>query len=140
MTRHLLDTSILSDLIRNPQGPIERRIRTVGENLICTSIVVAAELRYGATKRGSKQLTAQVEAVLDAMEIAPIETPTDHVYGKSRADLETAGTPIGGNDLLIAAQAVALGVTVVTDKVSEFERIEGLAGENWLDERRDSKA
>ena len=107
MTRHLLDTSILSDLIRNPQGPIERRIRTVGENLICTSIVVAAELRYGATKRGSKQLTAQVEAVLDAMEIAPIETPTDHVYGKSRADLETAGTPIGGNDLLIARRRYA---------------------------------
>ena len=130
--RYLLDTNIVSDLVRHPQGRVTQRIRTVGEAQVCTSIIVAAELRYGAAKKGSLRLTAQLEAVLNALEILPFEPPADTTYGNLRHALERAGRPIGGNDLLIAAQAVALGYTVVTDNEREFGRIEGLALENWL--------
>lgn len=62
--RYLLNMNVLSDLLRRPQGPVAERIRQVGEARVCTSIVVAAELRFGAEKKGSERLTAQVEAVL----------------------------------------------------------------------------
>lgn len=130
----LLDTNIVSDLVRNPRGRVTQRIRQIGETDICTSIIVAAELRYGAVKRGSARLTAQVETVLNAIEIVPFEAPADIAYRQIRTDLERTGQPIGGNDLLIAAQALALGHTVVTDNVREFSRIDGLVWENWLSE------
>ena len=130
----LLDTNIVSDLVRNPQGRVTQRIREVGEAHVCTSIIVAAELRYGATKRGAPRLIAQLEAVLGALEVLPFEAPADIAYGQLRARLERAGQPIGGNDLLIAAQTVALGHTLVTDNEREFARIGDLSRENWLRE------
>jgi tRNA(fMet)-specific endonuclease VapC len=130
--RYLLDTNIVSDLVRNPQGRVAAHIRKMGENQICTSIIVAAELRYGATKKGSPRLTAQLEAVLGVLEILPFDSPADSAYGLIRTQLEQAGQIIGGNDLLIAAQAIAFGYTIVTDNLSEFARVAGLARENWL--------
>ena len=130
--RYLLDTNIVSALIRDPQGRITPRIREVGEAQVCTSVIVAAELRYGASKKGSPRLAVQLEAVLGVLEILPFETPADATYGLLRARLERAGQPVGGNDLLIAAQALALGLILVTDKENEFGQIEGLACENWL--------
>ena len=130
--RYLLDTNVVSDLVRHPQGRIFQRIREVGEAQICSSIIVAAELRYGAAKRGSLRLATQLEAVLGALDVLPFEAPADTAYGLIRTRLELIGRPIGGNDLLIAAQAIALGYTVVTDNEGEFSRIEGLRGENWL--------
>lgn len=70
--------------------------------------------------------------MLGALEILPFETPADSIYGVLRASLERAGTPIGANDLLIAAQALALGYTVVTDNDREFSRVKDLQSENWL--------
>ncbi|MDA8383406.1 MAG: type II toxin-antitoxin system VapC family toxin [Betaproteobacteria bacterium] len=130
--RYLLDTNIVSDLVRNPQGRVAECISKIGEARVCTSIIVAAELRYGAAKRGSPRLTAQLEAVLGALDVLPLEAPADAAYGRVRARLEQAGTPIGGNDLLIAAQAIALGYTIVTDNAAEFARIGNLPRENWL--------
>lgn len=130
--RYLLDTNIVSELVRDPQGRVTQRIREIGEARICTSIIVAAELRYGAAKKDSPRLTGQLEAVLGALEVLPFEAPADAVYGMLRARLEQVGRPIGGNDLLIAAQAVALGRTIVTDNEREFARIDGLPSENWL--------
>ena len=130
--RYLLDTNILSDLIRHPQGRVAEQIRHVGEGEVCTSIIVAAELRFGAAKRGSARLAQQLETVLSVLDVVPFEQPADEAYGAIRARLELAGTPIGGNDLLIAAHAKALGCTVVTDNEREFRRVEGLACENWL--------
>jgi tRNA(fMet)-specific endonuclease VapC len=129
--RYLLDTNVVSDLIRNPQGRVAEHIRKVGEAQVCTSIIVAAELRYGATK-GSPRLTVQLEAVLGALDVLPFEAPADATYGLIRTRLEQAGRPIGGNDLLIAAQAIALGRTIVTDNEGKFARIDGLPRENWL--------
>jgi tRNA(fMet)-specific endonuclease VapC len=130
--RYLLDTNIVSDLVRNPQGEVAQHIRKVGEAEVCTSIIVAAELRYGAAKKRSPRLSAQLEAVLGALEILPFETPADITYGVLRARLEQAGRLIGANDLLIAAHAVALGYTVVTDNEREFAQIDDLSRENWL--------
>jgi tRNA(fMet)-specific endonuclease VapC len=130
--RYLLDTNIVSDLVRNPQGKAAQRIRKVGETQVCTSIIVAAELRYGAAKKGSPRLTAQLEAVLGALEVLPLEPPVDAAYGSLRTRLERAGTPIGANDLLIAAHAFALGYTIITDTEREFARVEDLQLQNWL--------
>lgn len=130
--RYLLDTNIVSDLVRNPQGRITQRIRKVGEAQIATSIIVAAELRYGSTKEASPRLAAQLEAVLSALEVLPFESPADVTYGVLRTRLEQSGKPIGANDLLIAAQAVALGLVLVTDNEREFSRVHGLNYENWL--------
>jgi tRNA(fMet)-specific endonuclease VapC len=130
--RYLLDTNVVSDLVRNPHGRVTQRIRKVGEARVCTSIVVAAELRYGAAKKGSPRLAAQLDAVLSVLEILPFEAPADATYGLLRAGLEQRGKPIGANDLLIAAQAVALGHVLVTDNEREFARVEGLQYENWL--------
>ena len=129
---YLLDTNIVSDLVRNPQGLVTQRIRQVGEAQVCTSVIVAAELRYGAAKKGSPRLTEQLEAVLGTLEVLPFETPADETYGLLRARLEQAGQSIGGNDLLIAAQTVTLGYTLVTGNEREFARIHDLSCENWL--------
>ena len=132
MTRYLLDTNIVSDLVRNPQGRAAGHVRRVGEAQVCTSIIVAAELRYGATKRGSPRLARQLEAVLGVLDVLPLAAPADRVYGEIRTRLEAIGRPIGANDLLIAAQTLALGYTIVTDNEAEFSRINGLHRENWL--------
>jgi tRNA(fMet)-specific endonuclease VapC len=130
--RYLLDTNIVSDLVRNPQGRVAERIFKVGETQVCTSIIVAAELRYGAEKKGSPRLSAQLEMVLGALEVLPLDKPADRDYGTVRARLEQAGKPIGANDLLIAAQALALDCVLVTDNVKEFARVKQLRVENWL--------
>jgi tRNA(fMet)-specific endonuclease VapC len=130
--RYLLDTNIVSDLVRNPQGRAAEHIHRVGEAQVCTSIIVAAELRCGAAKRGSPRLARQLQAVLGALDVLPFAAPADRAYGEIRTRLEQTGRPIGGNDLLIAAQAMALGCTIVTDNQAEFARIDGLIHENWL--------
>lgn len=132
MTRYMLDTNIISDLIRNPQGKAARRIGKVGEDNVCTSIIVAAELRYGCAKSGSQRLLKAVEDLLGEINVLPFDVPADVDYGGIRAELETIGKPIGGNDLLIAAHACAIGAAIVTANTDEFKRIRGLKVENWL--------
>jgi tRNA(fMet)-specific endonuclease VapC len=130
--RFLLDTNIVSDLVRNPQGRAAAKIAELGDDAVATSIIVAAELRYGAAKKGSARLAAQLESILTAIEIIPLEAPADAAYGAVRVALEAVGTPIGANDLLIAAQTLALDMVLVTNNEGEFRRVEGLRVENWL--------
>ena len=130
--RYLLDTNILSDLIRSPQGEAAQRIASAGEGSVCTSIVVAAELRYGAEKKGSMKLAERVELLLSALNVLPLESPADRHYGQIRKYLATQGSPIGPNDLLIAAQVRALDLTLVTANTTEFSRVPNLRMENWL--------
>ena len=130
--RYLLDTNMVSDLVRNPQGSVAQHIRKVGEAQVCTSVLVAAELRYAAAERKSPRLWAQLEAVLGALEVLPFKAPADAAYGLLRTRLGRVDPSIGANDLLIAAHAMTLGCTVVTDSEKEFACIEGLPLENWL--------
>lgn len=128
----LLDTNILSDLVRQPRGVVMQQIAAVGEAAVCTSIVVAAELRFGAAKRGQGRLARQVDAILAALPVLPLALPVDHHYAQVRCALEHSGRPIGPNDLLIAAHALAIGCTLVTANVREFARVPGLVVVNWL--------
>jgi tRNA(fMet)-specific endonuclease VapC len=129
---YLLDTNILSHLVRQPQGTVAERIADVGEANVLTSVIVACELRYGAAKRGSRRLTRQVEAILGALTIRPLESDVEHVYAAIRVALEKKGTPIGAHDMLIAAHARTIDAVCVTDNVAEFNRIPALKVENWL--------
>jgi tRNA(fMet)-specific endonuclease VapC len=128
----MLDTNVVSDLIKNPEGRTAKRIAKVGEQNICTSTIVAAELRYGLAKRNSRRLTKAVEDLLGEIAVLPFDAPADAVYGEIRANLERAGQPIGSNDLFIAAHAIATGATLVTANTDEFKRVKGLSVENWL--------
>ena len=131
--RYLLDTNVLSALVHDPQGPVASRIAAVGESAIRTSIVVAAELRFGAEKSGSTKLSDRVDAILSALEVLPLEAPVDRHYATLRRALGRRGKPIGPNDMLIAAHALCQGLTVVTANVGEFSRVPGLSVENWLE-------
>ena len=128
----MLDTNILSHLVRQPQGPVAEHIADAGEANVLTSVIVACELRYGAARRGSRKLTRQVEAVLSAMTIQPLESDVERVYASIRVALEKRGTPIGAHDMLIAAHARAIDAVCVTDHVAEFKRVSALKVENWL--------
>jgi len=129
---YLLDTNIVSDLVRHPGGAVVQRIVEVGADRIAISIIVACEIRFGLAKSGSQRLIQNMERVLEQIEVLPMEAPIEAHYADIRTALERAGTPIGPNDLLIAAHARALGLTLVTHNESEFARVPGLKVENWL--------
>lgn len=130
--RYLLDTNILSNLLKQPAGVVAHRIREVGEGAICTSILVAYELHYGAAKKDSPILSNKVEQLLAAVEVVPLDEDVAAHYGALRTALERAGTPIRANDYLIAAHALSLSLILVTDNTDEFSRVTGLTVENWL--------
>ena len=130
--RYLLDTNILSHLVKEPAGIVAQQIAHVGEIMVCTSLIVACELRFGSAKKGSAKLSAQVDAILSALEIMPLEEPLDRHYAEIRTQLHLIGQPIGHNDLLIAAHARSLGLIMVTHNDREFSRVPGLTVENWL--------
>lgn len=132
MILYMLDTNIVSDLLRNPGGSAAKRIAEVGPDAVCISIITAAELRYGCAKKGSAKLRAHVELILDSVQVLALDVPADAEYGEIRAELEAAGKPIGPNDLLIAAHACAVGAILVTANSGEFARVPGLQVENWI--------
>ncbi|MEX1329877.1 MAG: type II toxin-antitoxin system VapC family toxin [Desulfobacterales bacterium] len=131
--RYLLDTNILSHLIRNPSGHVFDHLKSILPATACTSIIVSAEIRFGLCKGASEKLKIQAEKVLEVLDILPLEKPVDEYYGKTRAFLSQAGHPVGGNDLFIAAHALALDLTLVSANVREFSRIPDLRVENWLE-------
>jgi tRNA(fMet)-specific endonuclease VapC len=132
VSRYLLDTNTISALLKNPGGTVKNHIAELGEDRICTSIIVLSELRCGVLKHSSEKLSARLESVLAGLEVIPFESPADVRYSELRVHLESRGTPIGANDLLIGAHALALDCTLVTDSEREFSRIPQLRCENWL--------
>jgi tRNA(fMet)-specific endonuclease VapC len=129
---YLLDTGVLTALIRDPAGPLVRRIAAVGERQVATSVIVAGELRYAVEGRGSARLRAAVDLVLEGLEVLPLEPGAERHYGEIRRDLERLRIPFGANDLWIAAHTRAGGHVLVTTSDREFRRIKGLLVENWL--------
>ncbi|RZS88437.1 tRNA(fMet)-specific endonuclease VapC [Phyllobacterium myrsinacearum] len=129
--RYMLDTNTISNLLRNQNDRLTDKVRQQSKT-VCTSILVAAELRYGVDKKGSSRLRAIIEELLAIIDILPFESPADTHYARIRTELEATGKPIGPNDLLIAAHACATGTVLVTDNVKEFSRVPGLQIENWL--------
>jgi len=118
MAQYLLDTNILSDLIRNRTGIVAKkvdRMTRAERRSLCTSIIVAGELRFGGAKKDSLRLIERIDAILQSVTVLPLEEGADRRYGRLRARLQRAGTPISGNDLLIAAHALATNSILVTD-------------------------
>lgn len=128
----LLDTDTLSALIRNPRGALVERIARLDTESLCTSIIVACELRFRAERRGSAALVAKVNDLLSGLPVLAFEGDADHHYADIRHALENAGTPIGSHDLFIAAHARSRGLTLVTHNVREFQRVPGLRVADWL--------
>lgn len=135
--RYMLDTNIVSHMIRFPEGQAVRQFAAVGSMHVCISALVASELRYGAHKRGSERLSNLIENVLQRIPIVPYEQSASHHYAAIRDSLTRGGHLIGPVDLFISAHARALDMTLVTDNVREFSRVEGLQIENWLEEEAD---
>lgn len=129
---YLLDTMMVSDLVRNPHGKLAQRVARAPADELATSVICAAELWYGAERSGSARLRSQLEQVLRALSVLPFGDDADRRYGALRATLERNGRVIGGNDMLIAAHALSLDATLVTDNEREFDRVDGLTTENWL--------
>lgn len=132
MPLYLLDTNILTDLIKHPDGRVRKRIAEVGEENVCTSIVVACELRFGARKKNAAALTKRIEQLLQAIEVLQLAEDVDRTYAEVRTALEKKGRSIGANDLLIGAHALNERCVLVTHNGSEFAHITGLKVEDWL--------
>lgn len=130
---YMLDTNIISDILRNPRGAAARRARAEGWTAICTSAIAECELAFGVKKSGAERLRDRIAAFLSNCRALPFDPQYSADFADIRVTLEKAGTPIGPFDLLIAAHARALGLTLVTDNVREFSRVDGLKIENWLE-------
>lgn len=130
--RYLLDTNIVSDLMRHPQGAVAQRLARHGLEHVALSIIVAGELRFGVARMPGHRLAERLELILEQLPVLPLDPPAEIHYADIRSALERAGTPIGPNDMIIAAHARALDATLVTDNVREFTRVAGLKVENWL--------
>jgi tRNA(fMet)-specific endonuclease VapC len=127
----LLDTDTCSYIIRDRPASMRLRLESAAYAGLAVSEIVAAELQYGAARHPSRseQLRSSVENFLSRLEVLPWTGAM--AYAEIRCDLERRGLPIGGNDLLIAAHALTLGATLVTNNLRHFRRIRGLACESW---------
>ncbi|WP_149736588.1 type II toxin-antitoxin system VapC family toxin [Rhizobium sp. RU20A] len=129
----MLDTNVLSDAIRNPYGRSLAYMQKFARQAICTSAIVASEMRHGVAKKNASKLSARVEDLLGWIDVRPFDDAASRAYGHLRSSLERQGKVIGWGDLFIAAHALALGMTLVTANTREFARVDGLAIENWLE-------
>jgi len=129
---YLLDTNIISDLMRDPDGKVAANIARVGETEVFTSILVSAEIRFGLAKKQSLALSQQFEKILTRLPVLELTPAADETYAELRRVLELRGEPIGATDMFIAAHAISLNYVLATANEREFSRVDGLKLENWL--------
>lgn len=129
---YMIDTNIVSGIVRFPRGVAARRVAGIGREGLLLSIFVVAELQTWIVKGASAAVTDQFHRLVAYLGVAPFEQPGEIIYADIRADLERSGKTIGANDLWIAAHALALDCTLVTANEREFRRVPGLKVENWL--------
>lgn len=133
----MLDTNIISDMMRNLQGSAAKRAIALGTNesggqrRLCTSVIVQCELEFGLARQPNPRLQIAYDAVMQTIEVLPLTKDIVSLYANLRSLLESAGAPIGPNDTLIAAHALSIDATVVSAD-AEFLRVPGLRVENWL--------
>ena len=132
--RVLLDTNICIYMIKNKPPEVRKHFEAFVPGDIAISSITVAELQYGVEKSAAREKNAlALEAFLLPLEISSFDMDSAIAYGKIRAGLERQGTPIGGMDMLIAAQAIAQGFTLITHNLKEFNRVPGLQCETWAD-------
>ena len=132
--RVLLDTNICIYMIKNRPPEVRKHFEQFAPGDIAISSITVAELHYGVVKSAAREKNAlALEAFLLPLVITPFDTEAAFVYGRIRAELERQGKPIGGMDMLIAAQAIAQDCTLVTHNLKEFTGVPGLRCESWVD-------
>lgn len=129
--RYLLDTNICIYIINRRPPEVFRHFDGVAAGQIGISSITHAELDFGVVKSGSRRNRVALDKFLLPLEIMPFDADAARQYGKLRTQLELAGTPIGALDTLIAAHALALGITLITNNTREFERVPKLRLEDW---------
>jgi len=130
--RHLLDTNACVDYLTGRYPNVVTRIQESSPEDLFLSSVVVAELRYGADHSARRRTNhARIDALIEEIEALDFDLRAAATYGRVRAQLEAGGTPIGPNDMLIAAHALSRGLVVVTDNTAEFGRVKGLEVEDW---------
>ena len=130
--RYMLDTNIVSDVVRNPFGPTAEKLYHLKQDDICISSIVLSEILFGIKRKGSARLSHLVEGLLNRKAVVDYDAPAARHYADIRTSLEQRGTLIGTTDIFIAAHALSLGIILVTNNIREFSRVEGLKLENWI--------
>lgn len=135
MTVYLLDTNIISDMMRNPRGPAALRALAINKNApdtpLCTSVIVDCELQYGLARKPLARLLAAYERTIATLTVLPLDNTVSRTYAAMRHSLTSTGQGLDANDTLIAAHALALDATLVSADAA-FARVPGLKVENWL--------
>jgi len=126
----MLGTDSVSYALRG-EGKVGARILEHAPSELCVSAISVAELRYGADRRKSNKLRHLIDTFMDAVSVAPFDHACAAAFGKVASKLVVKGKPIGTFDTLIAAHALALGVTLVTNNEKHFKHVENLKVENW---------
>jgi tRNA(fMet)-specific endonuclease VapC len=130
--RYMLDTNIVSFAMRSRPPAVLARLRSVQPNQTCISAITLAELRFGAARSASStRYDLLIDTFLTRVAVEPFDDEASRVYGQVRASLESCGRRIGDLDMLIAAHALTRGCVLVTNNLAEFNRVEGLALEDW---------
>lgn len=130
--RYMLDTNIVAYAKNNRPEVVYERMSRFGPEDLCVSAITLAELEYGVFNSSNPERNQlALTLFLANIEVVPFDDDAAVEYGRIRADLRRKGTPIGANDLMIAAHAKSLGVTLVTNNTREFGRVEGLMLEDW---------
>lgn len=130
--RYMLDTNIVAYAKNNRPEVVYERMSHFDPKDLCVSVITLAELEYGVFNSSNPERNQlALTLFLANIEVVPFDDDAAVEYGRIRADLRRKGTPIGANDLMIAAHAKSLGVTLVTNNTREFGRVEGLMLEDW---------
>lgn len=133
MPKYLLDTNICIYLTKQQHPALIARFQSLAENEVAMSVITYGELQFGAQKsQKPKQVLEALERLSLAIPVLVMTQETSQHYGEIRAHLQKQGTPIGNNDLWIAAHARAEDLTLVTNNVREFERVADLRVQNWV--------
>jgi len=132
MPRYMLDTDTCSYIMRRSHDALLKKLAKVPISEVCISVITKSELLYGVEVSPKQQQDeAAVEALLRYVEVLDFPDEASSHYAKIRADLKSRGVMIGANNLLIAAHARSLGMTLITNNTREFRRVRDLAMENW---------
>jgi len=131
--RYLLDTNICIYIAKRHPPEVLRHFDTLQVGDVAMSLITYGELQFGAEKsRVSDQVHEKLERLAELVPVLPLTGNVAKHYGRIRVKLEQAGTPIGANDLWIAAHARAEGLILVSNNIREFKRVSGLKLENWV--------
>ena len=130
MALFMLDTDTVSFALRGV-GAVAPRLLEQKRSELCTSAITVAELRFGAYKRASRKIANAIDAFLSGVDVLPFDNAAAERFGSIAATLSKEGEPIGQMDTLIAAHALSVGATLVTNNERHFSKVPGLRIENW---------